>query len=133
MKIPKIHPAVYVIGAIGAAYAIYRVVDAIMNPNRGTAFEGAGAVGTLGNITNQVLGGVPAKVGESIGEALFNLTHKEYENADTLIFTFKSTGKKGAVNADEVDASTGLFTYFRDGKKYKLQKDATGNRVAVSA
>lgn len=45
-------------------------VQGVQDINVGTPFEGAGAVGTLGNFFNQLSGGVFARVGSAIGGGL---------------------------------------------------------------
>jgi hypothetical protein len=134
MNIPKIHPAVYVFGGLAVAYGIWYVIDKIMNPNKGTPFEGKGAIGTFAHATDAALGGAPSSLGSTIGLALYDLTHKDYANAVTYTFTFRdgpNAGKFGAVNSDEVDADTGVFAYFRDGAKYRLKKDSAGKYYAT--
>lgn len=42
---------------------------------QGTPYAGAGVAGTLGAATNDVLGGVPQSLGESIGGAIYSLFH----------------------------------------------------------
>ena len=51
-------------------------MDAIASINEDTPFEGAGVVGTLGNVTNQASGGILANIGSEIGlfgSKFFNL------------------------------------------------------------
>lgn len=119
-------------GAIVAGLAVVSwLLNKFTNINKGTPFEGAGAVGTLGNVTNQVLGGAPQAIGERIGGALADLTLDDFDDV-TYIFTMVDTGAKGAVNSGDVD-SRGFFTYWKDQKKYQLKKDSSGNKVAVRA
>jgi hypothetical protein len=131
VAIPKIHPAVYLVAGLVVAYAVYRVVDKVLNPNKGTPYEGGGLVGTLGNITNAVSGGKLAEAGSAIGTGLYDFIHGDEEISDTLIFTFVATGLKGAVEADAVDRS-GNFIYYKDGKRYRLKQDASGKRFATA-
>lgn len=112
----------------GIAVAMY-LLNKLTNINKGTPFEDTGAVGTLGNVTNQVLGGVPQAVGEKLSETLFDLTHDDFDD-ETYIFTFVDTKTKGAVNSHDVD-SLGFFTYWRDKQRYRLKKDGKGARWAV--
>lgn len=135
MKVTAAQKSALIWGVIGvgALVVVYVVYKALTDFNKGTPFEGTGAVGTLGNITNQVLGGAPQAVGESLSETLFNWTFGDDVSAalsDTLTFTFQSTGKAGAVNASDV-ARDGKFKYFRDGLMYQLKLNADGKRVAV--
>jgi hypothetical protein len=54
-------------------------VEAVANVNEGTPYEGWGAVGTLGNITNRLSGGVLERFGEWIGSSAFDVFHKPYD------------------------------------------------------
>jgi len=54
---------------------------AIADVNKGTPYEGAGVVGTLGNVVNQASGGTLADVGESIGGWLYDWLHPYDPNA----------------------------------------------------
>lgn len=47
--------------------------NAITAVNQGTPYQGYGVIGTLGNVTNEVLGGVPEKIGSFIGGLIFDL------------------------------------------------------------
>jgi hypothetical protein len=72
-------------GLVGIAWWVYSRVkgeaaaaaQAVANVNQGTPYEGAGIIGTLGNFTNQALGGVPQSVGQSLGGWLYDLTHDD--------------------------------------------------------
>jgi len=44
---------------------------------RGTPYQDAGVLGTLGAATNTVLGGVPQRVGESVGGWIYDLLHSD--------------------------------------------------------
>lgn len=129
MNIPKAPIYVYIGAGLVAAYAVYRVVDKVLNPNRGTAFEGGGVIGTLGNVANTALGGAPAAIGGAIGSKLYDLVGEDFRNSDTFTFTFEGTSNKGAVEADSVRPD-GTFEYYKDGRTYKLRKDAGGKRFA---
>lgn len=50
-----------------AKKSVAATVEAIADVNAGTAFEGAGVVGTIGNITDQASGGLLSNVGSAIG------------------------------------------------------------------
>lgn len=118
------------VAALGVAYVVYKSFGKF---NEGTPYEGTGAVGTLGNIANQVLGGAPADIGSAIGTTLYDWTHDDSNaNSVDLIFTFQDSGKKGTVDASTVDKN-GYFRYWRDGVRYQLKKDAKGNRIAIKA
>lgn len=111
-----------------AAWAISRFT----NFNKGTPYEGTGAVGTLGNVADKLSGGALSSVGSKIGTTLYDWTHDDGDaKMFTYSFTFVATGAKGAVNSEDID-SRGVFTYFRDGKKYQLKTDAQGNRFATA-
>lgn len=49
--------------------------NAITKGARTNAYEGAGVLGTVGAATDRILGGVPSRVGESLGGWLYDLTH----------------------------------------------------------
>lgn len=62
------------VGAILTIYAIARQHGvSIAELNKGTPYEGFGVVGTLGNATNQALGGLPERIGGWIGGKLADL------------------------------------------------------------
>jgi hypothetical protein len=52
-------------------------LKAAADVNKGTAYEGAGVVGTLGNVTNQVSGGLLGNIGSWLGGAIFDATHSD--------------------------------------------------------
>lgn len=58
-----------------AKQAVMAGVKAVADVNKDTAYEGAGVVGTLGNVSNQVSGGFFERVGSSIGGAIYDATH----------------------------------------------------------
>lgn len=75
--------------AIGGWYA-FKKLDEAANINRGTAFEGAGAVGTLGNVTDQISGGFFSRVGRGLGDLLDPVNRKtldELTGTDTAKVT----------------------------------------------
>jgi hypothetical protein len=59
-----------------AEEAVSEGAAAIAGVNKDTPFAGFGAVGTLGNAVNRVLGGAPAKIGSYLGGKLADLTGK---------------------------------------------------------
>ena len=81
MKIP---PNAIVIG-VGALALIGVVVffrkqaaaavQAVADVNKGTAYEGTGVVGTLGNAANQASGGVFENIGSWLGNKVYDITH----------------------------------------------------------
>lgn len=54
-----------------------QAVDAVSNINAGTAYEGAGVVGTLGHATDAVSGGALSDLGSWIGTGLYDLFHND--------------------------------------------------------
>ena len=137
MKIPKqiagLPTKYYVIGAAVAAVGgvLYYIVYKIMNPNAGTPYAGTGAVGTLGNVFDQLSGGALSAAGSAIGTTLYDWTHDNEQGlSDTYLFTIQGTTTRGAVNASEV-GPTGIFVRRADGKTYTLKRDDKGNRIAV--
>lgn len=132
-KLPKNLPVIAVAVATVVAVIAY-LVNKLGDVNKGTAFEGTGAIGTLGHAADALSGGALSSTGSAIGGALFDLTHSDYANAITYTFAFRDgpyAGKNGAVNADEVDSDTGIFAYYKDGVQYRLQKDSSGNKFAT--
>lgn len=126
-----------------AAFALYKVYGLIQDPNKGTAYEGngsiltvPGAVATLGNVTNQVLGGLPQTAGEAIGSGLYDFFHPSEGGASvTYVFTFPD-GSKGAVNNTDVDGA-GNFTYTGSnpawkGRNLQLLTAQDGSHTAVT-
>lgn len=65
-------------GATEAAGAAVDMTTGVLTGNnqitqtaRTTAYQGAGILGTLGAATDQILGGVPSRIGESLGGWLY--------------------------------------------------------------
>ena len=103
-----------------------KLLTALKNVNKGTPYEGAGVVGTVGNVTNQVLGGLPKQLGETI--ASWVAPGDDTENVYyTVIFPDNS---RHAVGASTVDSS-GYFTY--SSKRYRLGVNQANQKVAVAA
>jgi hypothetical protein len=73
---------------------------------RGTPYQGAGILGTLGSAANTALGGVPQSVGERLGDWLFELTHKDYDPNEGLT-TGARIVKQGAANTQALWGSIG--------------------------
>lgn len=72
------------VGVAGVGiYLIYRSVKgaatAVSNINQGTPYQGAGVVGTLGNLTNQASGGTLATLGSWLGGKLYSAINGEYD------------------------------------------------------
>lgn len=117
-----------IVGVLGiAAYSLYKFFDI----NKGTPYEGSGAVGTLANLTNQVLGGVPQALGDALGSAF-----APDESGANLTYTFTfPNGTKGAVNSNAVN-SQGNFNYSGSnasyrGQNFQLRTLANGTHIAV--
>lgn len=132
--------AAAVLGAL--AFAVYKIYGFVKDPNAGTDYAGngsiltvPGAVATLGNVTNQVLGGVPATVGEALGSGVYQLFNPDLGSSTTYIFTLPD-GSKGAVDSSQLDGA-GNFVYsggdtaFK-GKHLQLLSKQDGSHYAVS-
>lgn len=50
-------------------------VQAVADVNKGTAYEGTGVVGTLGNAANQASGGLFESIGSWLGNTVYDVTH----------------------------------------------------------
>ena len=84
--------------------------QAVLNVNRGTPYAGAGVVGTLGNATNQVLGGAPQSFGEWLGGSIYDLTHAAYDpNAVTA--DRNSPPQNASTVTNPVQASPAILPY----------------------
>jgi hypothetical protein len=107
----KVAIGVGVVGAVGVAVYFFgrKLLDALSNFNKGTPYEGTGAIGALGNATNQALGGAPAAVGSSIGLGLYDIFHPdEDEGPDTYYSVIFPDGIKHAVSARAISPD-GVF------------------------
>lgn len=72
------------IGASGlVVYLLYRAgkraITAVANVNQGTPYQGAGVVGTLGNLTNQASGGTLASLGSWLGGKAYDFVNGSYD------------------------------------------------------
>jgi hypothetical protein len=81
MKIPP-QAMVIGVGALAVVGVLWyfrkqaaAAVQAVADVNKGTPYEGAGVVGTAGNIANQVSGGVLADIGSWLGGKVYDITH----------------------------------------------------------
>lgn len=77
--------------AVGAgALLVYwfgrRAFDAVADINKGTPYEGAGVIGTLGNVTNAASGGALAEWGSAVGIGAY-----EYLNSERDALALAST------------------------------------------
>lgn len=98
--VAKVKPVYLVAGGLLAAALMYRTIksvggavggaaetvkeatvgaltgrNAITDAARTDAYQGAGILGTLGAATDIVLGGVPSRVGETLGGWMYDVTH----------------------------------------------------------
>lgn len=85
-----------------AKEAVVAGVNAVKEVNKGTSYEGAGVVGTLGNVTNQVSGGFLERVGSSIGGALADLKDAATRRTKTAPAPTTFTPRAIAVKSDQV-------------------------------
>lgn len=89
--------------ALGGYYAFKRL-DAKTDINRGTAFEGTGAIGTLGNITDKASGGILSRFGRAVGDLLDPVNSKTLDEL---------TGTNAAkVSASDGNGSVGFGGVF---------------------
>jgi hypothetical protein len=73
---------------------------AVANVNKGTPYEGTGAVGTLGNVANQISGGSLASIGESLGSKVYDLFNSDpVASSGTVLQTSKQAVADNAANA----------------------------------
>lgn len=101
--------AIAVIGVAGvliyfgkqAKEAVKAGVDAVSNVNKGTSYEGAGVVGTLGNVTNQLSGGFFERLGSSIGGALADAKDALSRRTETPPKPTTFTPRATAVSAEQ--------------------------------
>lgn len=127
---PPIQLAIAAVLVIGFVYILFRksisdVAEGIGNVNAGTPYEGAGVIGTLGNVANRISGGTLAAAGESISRYFFPV-----EPASENLFyiaTFPD-GQRHSIPSRSVDQN-GFFQ--RDGVRYRLALAVNGKRLAV--
>lgn len=125
-----------VLGAVGVAgVAAYffgaKLLAMFKDVNKGTPYEGTGAVGTLGNLTNQILGGVPQSLGESISQWF----EPDYSGGDNVFYTVLfPDNSKHAVGATTID-SKGYFTLPKiyGSMRFRLGVNQASQKVAVAA
>jgi hypothetical protein len=120
-------------GIVVAGIVLYLLWGKLMNINAGTPYAGGGPVGTLGNLTNQALGGAPQAIGESgpVQGLLDKIFGAPKSSGDSTFYTVTfPDGSRHSVPASTVDAQ-GDFTY--NGQFFSLAIDPTsGYRVAVA-
>jgi len=109
------------------AVAAWYFWDKLMDFNKGTAYEGTGAVGTLGNVANQLSGGALQTAGETLSRWTYDLLHTD-ELGDMTYYTVTfPDGARHAIGASLLSKS-GTFMY--DGKTWTLYQDAAGKKFA---
>lgn len=123
---------IYIGIAASVAGLAWKFLDKIANFNKGTSFEGTGAIGTLGNATNQLLGGAPATIGETLSRWTYNLLNSD-DIAPTYTVTFPD-GTKHAVEPKSVNSGgtfvASTYTGAYAGKTLTLYVDASGKKYA---
>lgn len=82
-----------------AKEAVVAGVKAVGEVNKGTPYEGAGVVGTLGNVTNQVSGGFFERIGSSIGGALADLKDAATRRTETAPAPITFTPRSAEVSS----------------------------------
>lgn len=110
---------------LGAYFFGKKILDTIANFNKGTAYEGAGVVGSLGNATNMLLGGAP----QSLGESLSAWIAPDYDPGVYYTVTFPDNAKHAVLSTDV--GPGGYFMYL--GKRYVLGINQGGYKVAQAA
>jgi hypothetical protein len=102
---------VAIVGVVGyflvkraAGVAAETAVGVIAGENaltEGTAYHGAGVLGTLGAVANKASGGSLQSIGESLGGWIYDLTHADYDPSSGLQ-TAPKTLTKGAEETDSL-------------------------------
>jgi hypothetical protein len=113
------------LGIVGAL-VLYWLVKKLTDFNKGTPYAGTGAVGTLGNVTDQLSGGTLSAFGQWIGD---NLPVGGSTGASVYYTVTFPDGARHAVDASTVDGA-GYFTF--NGVAYTLGMDASGAHVAYA-
>jgi hypothetical protein len=129
---------IYIGIAASVAGLAWKFWDKITNFNKGTAFEGTGAIGTLGNATNQLLGGAPAAIGETLSRWTYDLLNSD-DNDNVSVTPFNVTypdGVKRPVYPNEISKSGTFLATTKyganpyAGKTLTIYVDATGKKYA---
>lgn len=99
-----------VLGFIGLTLFLKKQAAAALNGlehfNDGTPYAGAGVVGSLGNVTNQLSGGFLADEGENLGAWLYSIFGQDYNpNASTPDLQ----SRKQAVTDNTAGDTLGIF------------------------
>jgi len=122
---------VVVVGGVGLL--VYKLISggfkAVADINKGTPYEGAGVAGTLGNVTNQVLGGAPQTIGEAIGGGLYSIFGSNPDVSSVTYIVNFPDGMRHAVDSAQVDGN-GNFIF--NGSRYTLT-DRNGAHYAFKA
>ncbi len=119
-----------ILGAAGVGvFVVFKLLDKALNFNKGTPYEGAGAVGTAANIANQVSGGVLAKAGAAFGRALYDWTHPGSAGEALYYSVTFPDGQKHAIASGDV-AKNGTFTY-KTGARFRIVVDSLGFKFAA--
>jgi len=104
----------------------------------GTPYEGAGAVGALGNAFDKASGGTLSSVGTQLGETVYNWFNPPDTSADVYYAVQFPDGAKHSISARDIDSS-GYFTPNRSvytwsiGGRWRIGYNNAGLRVAVPA
>lgn len=69
---------------------------------RGTAYEGAGAFGTLGAVVDKTSGGIFSDLGGALGGWLYEVTHSSEYNPKTGLQSKGKILREGANNTDSL-------------------------------
>lgn len=89
-----------------AAQGVGGIITGNNAATRGTAYEGAGVVGTVAGSIDKASGGVLSSIGESLGGWFYDVTHKDYDPSTGLQSGAK-TVKNGASATDLLWGSIG--------------------------
>lgn len=127
MKLAQAPLILYSTAALAVAGVLAYLLFKGRDFNKGTAYADTGAVGTLGNATNQLLAGVPQLAGEAIGETVYSWFHPESTDADIYYAVLFPDASRHAIRGTNID-SDGYFSL--DGVRYRIGYNSAGLRVA---
>lgn len=108
------------VAGLAALFYVYKKGGAILS-TKGTAYEGAGAAGTLGKVTNDLSGGTLEQLGTFLGGTAYDWFNPS-GNPDTYYSVVFPDGQTHAVKSSDID---------RDGYYYR-NEDSTYYRIKVS-
>lgn len=94
---------------------------------RGTAYEGAGVLGTLGAVANAASGGSLQTIGEKI-VAVFTPSPGDAERYDLFYGVLFPDGQRHAVRASEISKDG---VYMRDKTLYLIGYNQANERIAT--